>query len=114
MITLNTKFIGLLGYPLSFAFSPIMHNSMFEKLGLDYYYIPFEVEKEELEDTVNGMRHMNFAGFNVTKPNKVRVLKYLDEIDELALRIGAVNTVKITNEKKLIGYNTDGEGYVAS
>ncbi len=114
MITLNTKLVGLLGYPLTFTFSPKMHNSTFKEMGLDYYYIPFEIVKEDLPDVLTGIRHMNFAGFNVTKPNKVRVVRYLDEVDELAAQIGAVNTVKITKDKKLIGYNTDGEGYVAS
>lgn len=113
MITLNTKLIGLLGYPLTFSFSPQMHNTTFKGMGLDYFYLPIEVGKENLEDVLKGIRHMNFAGCNVTKPNKVRVIRYLDEVDELAGKIGAVNTVKIV-DGKLIGYNTDGEGYVAS
>lgn len=113
MITLNTKLVGLLGYPLTFTFSPTMHNSTFEHLGLDNFYLPIEVGKEGLEDVLKGIRRMNFIGCNVTKPNKVRVLRYLDEIDELASKIGAVNTVKI-QEGKLIGYNTDGYGYVES
>lgn len=113
MITLNTKLIGLLGYPLTFTFSPAMHNSTFKHLGLDNFYLPIEVGKDGLEDVLNGIRRMNFIGCNVTKPNKVRVLRYLDEIDELASKIGAVNTVKNVNGK-LIGYNTDGYGYVES
>ncbi len=113
MITLNTKLVGLLGYPLTFTFSPTMHNSTFEHLGLDHFYLPIEVGKEGLEDVLKGIRRMNFIGCNVTKPNKVRVLRYLDEIDELASKIGAVNTVKI-QDGKLIGYNTDGYGYVES
>lgn len=113
MITLNTKLVGLLGYPLTFTFSPTMHNSTFDHLGLDNFYLPIEVGKDGLEDVLNGIRRMNFIGCNVTKPNKVRVLRYLDEIDELASKIGAVNTVKIV-DGKLIGYNTDGYGYVES
>ncbi len=113
MITLKTKMIGLLGEPLTFTFSPQMHNATFEALGLDYFYRPIEVGKEELYNVVKGLKHMNYAGFNVTKPNKVRILRYLDEVDELAAKIGSVNTVKIV-DGRLIGYNTDGEGYVAS
>ncbi len=113
MITLKTKMIGLLGEPLTFTFSPQMHNATFEALELDYFYRPIEVGKEELYSVVKGLKHMNYAGFNVTKPNKVRILRYLDEVDELAAKIGSVNTVKIV-DGRLIGYNTDGEGYVAS
>lgn len=113
MITVNTKLVGLLGYPLTFTFSPTMHNATFNELGLDHYYFPIEVGKDDLEAVLNGLRHMNFIGCNVTKPNKVRVMRYLDEVDELASKIGAVNTVKIENGK-MKGYNTDGEGYVAS
>lgn len=113
MISLDTKMVGLLGQPLTFTFSPQMHNSTFEALGLDYFYRPIEVGKDELYSVVKGLKHMNYAGFNVTKPNKVRILRYLDEVDELAAKIGSVNTVKIV-EGRLIGYNTDGEGYVAS
>jgi len=113
LITLNTKLIGLLGDPLKFSFSQRMQNAMFKEYGLDYFYLPIEIGKENLEHVVKGMRYMNFAGFNVTKPNKVRVMRYLDEIDDLAQKIGAVNTVNIV-DGKLIGYNTDGIGYVSS
>jgi shikimate dehydrogenase len=90
-----------------------MHNATFNELGLDHYYFPIEVGKDGLEAVLNGLRHMNFIGCNVTKPNKVRVMRYLDEVDDLASKIGAVNTIKIENGK-MKGYNTDGEGYVAS
>lgn len=113
MINVNTKLVGLLGKPLTFSFSPKMHNTTFKSMDLNYYYFSIEVDNENLEDVIKGIRHMNYAGFNVTKPNKVKVLKYLDEIDDLASKIGAVNTVKIV-DGKLIGYNTDGEGYVES
>ncbi|MFZ5969749.1 MAG: shikimate dehydrogenase [Bacillota bacterium] len=111
MITTETKLVGLLGYPLKQSFSPEMHNKNFGSLGLDYYYFPIEVENDKLEDVVKGIKNMNFAGFNVTKPNKVKILEYLDEVNELAQKIGSVNTVKNVNGK-LVGYNTDGEGFV--
>lgn len=113
MITTETKLTGLLGYPLKQSFSPEMHNRNFENLGLDYYYIPMEVENDQLEDVLKGLKNLNFAGFNVTKPNKVKVIEYLDEVNELAQKIGSVNTVKNVNGK-LVGYNTDGEGFVES
>lgn len=113
MVTVRTKLVGLLGTPLTFTFSPQMHNKTFEAYDLDYFYIPFEVGNDELSDVIKSFRLLNFAGFNVTKPNKVKVLPYLDEVDELAAKIGAVNTV-VKKDGKLIGYNTDGEGYVSS
>ena len=77
-----------------------------------YFYT--EVDKDHLGDVVNGLRYMNFAGFAVTKPNKVRVLRYLDELDPLCKKMGASNTVVKTPEGKLIGYNTDGVGFYTS
>lgn len=112
-ITIETKLTGLLGYPLKQSFSPEMHNKNFEALGLNYYYIPMEVENDKLEDVLKGLKSLNFAGFNVTKPNKVKVMEYLDEVNELAQKIGSVNTVKNVNGK-LVGYNTDGQGCVES
>lgn len=111
MITVNTKLIGLLGYPLKQTFSPQMHNEIFRKLKLDYLYFPIEVEDDKLEVVVEGIRNMNFVGFNVTKPYKIKILNYLDELDALAEKIGSVNTVVI-KDSKLIGYNTDGKGFI--
>lgn len=111
MVTVDTKLISLLGYPLKFTFSPQMFNETFKKLNMDYFYFPIEVENDKLEAVVNGIRCMNYAGFNVTKPLKIKILDYLDELDELAEKIGSVNVVAI-RDGKLIGYNTDGIGFV--
>lgn len=113
MVSVDTKLVGLLGYPLKQTFSPQMHNETFEKLSLDYFYFPIEVGNDKLDAVVTGIRNMNFAGFNVTKPNKIEIMKYLDEVDELAEKIGSVNTVTI-KDGKLKGYNTDGEGFIRS
>ncbi|MEW6670638.1 MAG: shikimate dehydrogenase [Thermodesulfobacteriota bacterium] len=111
MITADTKLIGLLGYPLKFTFSPRMFNETFKTLNMDYFYIPIEVENDKLETVVNGIRCMNYAGFNVTKPCKVKILDYLDELDDLAEKIGSVNVV-VNKGGRLKGYNTDGIGFV--
>jgi shikimate dehydrogenase len=111
MVTVDTKLISLLGYPLKHTFAPQMFNETFKKLNMDYFYFPIEVENDKLEAVVNGIRCMNYAGFNVTKPNKVKILDYLDELDELAEKVGSVNVVAI-RDGKLIGYNTDGIGFV--
>lgn len=113
MITVETKLIGLLGKPLKHSFSPKMHNKAFDSAGLNYYYFSIEVGKENLPKVLEGIRHMNFAGFNVTRPNKVRVIEHLDDVEDLAEKIGAVNTV-VCIDDKLIGYNTDGRGFIES
>ena len=112
-ITLDTKLVGLLGKPLRQSFSQAMHNAAFEATGLDYFYLPTETEEDEVGAVLNGMRYMNYAGLNVTKPYKLTVMQYLDEIAESAQIAGAVNTI-VVKDKKLIGYNTDGDGFLKS
>ena len=113
-IDINTKMITLLGKPLGQSFAARMQNAGYEAAGLNMLYFYTEVDKDHLGDVVNGLRYMNFAGFAVTKPNKVRVLRYLDELDPLCKKMGASNTVVKTPEGKLIGYNTDGVGFYTS
>ncbi len=113
-VDINTKMITLLGTPLSQSFAARMQNKGYEAAGLNMLYFYTEVDNEHLGDVVNGLRYMNFAGFAVTKPNKVAVLKYLDELDPLCEKMGSSNTVVRTPEGKLIGYNTDGSGFYTS
>ena len=113
MVSVHTKLLSLLGNPLGQTFAPQMFNETFRQLGLDYFYFPIEVGNDKLGTIVEAIRCMNYAGFNVTKPNKIKILEYLDEIDELALKIGSVNVVRI-QDKVLKGYNTDGSGFVQS
>ncbi len=113
MIDVNTKLVALLGKPVKHSLSPLIHNKAFQKLNLNYYYFPIEIGKRNLTKVIEGIRYMNFAGFNVTKPNKMKVTDYLDEIKGIAGKIGAVNTVK-KEGKNLIGYNTDGVGFIKS
>lgn len=111
--TVTTKMVILLGNPLGHSLSPAMHNHVFKKLGMDYCYIPVEVNEENLEKVFSGLSRMNVVGFNVTIPHKIRIMRYLDELDPLAATIGAVNTICI-KDGKTKGYNTDGEGFVRS
>ena len=110
-ISVDTKLIPLLGTPLRQSFAPQMQNGTYKAIGFDGCYFPVEIENDHLPDVVNALRWMNVPGFAVTKPNKVEVLKYLDEIDELAKKMGACNTV-VNNGGVLKGYNTDGEGAI--
>lgn len=109
----KTKIVGLFGYPVEHTFSPLMHNSAFEALKLDYVYVPFPVAPENLAQGVEALRALGLQGVNVTIPHKEAVMEYLDEISPQAKLIGAVNTI-VHREGKLIGYNTDGPGFVKS
>lgn len=112
-VDINTKLVGLLGYPLGHSLSPLMQNTAFKHYSLNDIYIPIEVLPKDLEAVVKGISKMNFDGFNVTIPYKVDIIKYLDTIDDYAKYIGAVNTVVI-EDGKLKGYNTDGIGFLRS
>lgn len=109
-VDIDTKFITLLGKPLHQSFSARMQNAAYKAMGRNLLYFYTEAEEKQLEDIIKGIRNMPFVGFAVTKPNKVRVLKYLDELDPLCEKMGACNTVAICGGK-LKGYNTDGIGF---
>jgi shikimate dehydrogenase len=113
MITSQTKITGLFGYPIKHSLSPAMHNAGFAHLKIDYCYLPFLVAPDDLKDAVNGIRAMNFRGVNLTIPHKENVIKFLDEIDDEAKFIGAVNTI-VNEDGRLKGYNTDGRGFIKS
>ena len=105
----STNIVGLIGHPVEHSFSPPMHNAAFEKLDMDYAYVAFDVNPNNLENAIKGAEALNIKGFNVTIPHKIDVMNYLDEIDEVAQLIGAVNTIDFKNLK---GYNTDGIGAI--
>jgi shikimate dehydrogenase len=107
----KTKICGLIGDPVQHSMSPAMQNAAFRKLGLDYLYLPFRVRKEELGQAIAGMRAFNMRGLNVTVPHKVAVIQFLDKLDHLARRIGAVNTI-VNDDGVLTGYNTDATGFL--
>ncbi|MDO5823181.1 shikimate dehydrogenase [Methanobrevibacter sp.] len=105
----STNIVGLIGHPVEHSFSPPMHNAAFKKLAMDYAYVAFDVDPDNLKSAIIGAKSLNIKGFNVTIPHKIEVLEFLDEIDEVANLIGAVNTIDFKNLK---GYNTDGIGAV--
>ena len=105
----STNIVGLIGHPVEHSFSPPMHNAAFDAFGMEYAYVAFDVNPAELQKAIEGARSLNIKGFNVTIPHKIDVMKYLDEIDDVARLIGAVNTIDFKNLK---GYNTDGIGAV--
>lgn len=112
-ISVNTKIYAVIGDPIAQSLSPQLHNGLFKEIGVDAFYLPIGVKSQDLEKLVEGFRLMNFGGFNITKPHKMDIMKYLDGLDPLAEKIGAVNTV-VYRDGKMIGYNTDGFGFIKS
>ena len=107
----KTKIYGVIGDPIEHTMSPLMHNAAFAKMGVDYWYIPFRVSKENLGKAIESIKALNIRGLNVTIPHKVAVIPFLDKLDPLAEKIGAVNT--IVNENGILtGYNTDATGFL--
>jgi shikimate dehydrogenase len=102
------KIFGIIGSPIKHSLSPIMHSAAYRKLGLDCSYKAYDVTAETLEAFIREGAG-RFGGLNVTVPHKVAVIGCLDELDESARLINAVNTIKYA-ENKTIGYNTDGVG----
>jgi len=107
----KTKVCGLIGDPVEHTMSPVMHNAAFKDVEIDYLYLPFRVKKEELGKAIEGMRALNMKGLNVTIPHKVAVMQFLDKLDPLAEKIGAVNTI-VNDNGTLTGYNTDASGFL--
>lgn len=111
MVDVNTGILGLIGYPLGHSLSPLLHNNTIEREGLNYIYLPFTVEPDKLPAALEGFRAINVKGLNVTIPYKEEVISYLDRVDPLAARIGAVNTI-VNEEGVFTGYNTDLAGLI--
>lgn len=105
----KTRTCGLIGNPVEHTLSPMIHNTLAERLGHQLVYVPFLVEKGRLADAVAGADALNVLGLNVTVPYKSEVIASLREVDALARDIGAVNTL-VKTEGGYKGYNTDMEG----
>lgn len=101
----QTALYGIIGNPIKHTSSPAIHNHISEAMGIDSVYVPF-VANDDLETVVNGLYALGVRGLNVTVPYKSDVMKYLCGIDDMAGRIGAVNTLKYS-EGGYYGYNTD-------
>lgn len=101
----------VIGDPISHSLSPRMHNAAYRAAGLAFTMAAARVTREALPDAINGVRALGIRGLAVTMPHKVALVDLLDQIDPLAQRIGAVNTV-LNRDGHLIGYNTDWRGIV--
>ncbi len=106
-----TKVVALIGYPLQHSVSPSFQQAAFDFYQLDIRYEKWEAEAPRLEATINRLRQPSVLGANVTIPYKEAVVPLMDEVDEIARQIGAVNTI-VQRDGRLLGYNTDAPGFV--
>lgn len=106
-----TKYVGIIGYPVGHSVSPAMHQAAFDHHKLDLRYEAWETEPSQLGDVLERVRQPSTLGANVTVPHKEAVLPLMDELDDLALDIGAVNTI-VNRGGRLVGYNTDAGGFL--
>lgn len=101
---------AVIGHPITHSLSPELHNWIFKKLGIDAHYSKVDISREKLAYFLSGVSRSQFQGFNVTLPHKEAVIPLLDNVEEQAEQIGAVNCV-VNNDQKLKGYNTDWIGF---
>lgn len=111
MINSETKLYCLIGNPVSKSLSPEIHNLSFRLNYINARYLVFNVDNDKLKEAINGIKALKIEGFNVTIPFKESIIDYLDELDDNAKMIGAVNCVK-SIDGKLIGYNTDSLAFI--
>ena len=109
----NTKLLGIIGDPISHSLSPILHNFVIQKLGLNYSYHAFHIKPKELEKVISAFQLLKLIGINVTIPHKEKIIKDLDEVSEHAQNLGAVNTVLFSSNRSF-GDNTDWIGFQKS
>ena len=112
-ITGHTELTALLGSPVAHSISPMMHNESFRYHNLDYVYLCFDVNEEGLAIAVDGLKKIGIRGFNLTMPNKNKMVELVDHLSPAGELIGAINTV-VNDDGILTGHNTDGVGFVRS
>lgn len=108
-----TRLICLFGDPVAHSKSPHLHNRAFERAGLNYAYMAFRVPGEDMKQATDAIRLLNMRGCNLTMPNKIAVIPFLDKLDPIAEMLGAVNTI-VNEDGVLTGYSTDGYGFMKS
>jgi len=104
--------LAIIGYPLSHSLSNVMHQAAFKACGLEGCYDVLETKPEDLVSVVKRLKSQGYNGFNVTIPHKVPITLFLEQFDDFSNLAGAVNTVKILDDKTLYGYNTDVYGFI--
>ena len=108
----KTKVAGVIGWPISHSKSPKVHSYWLDKYSINGAYLPLSVAPERLDQALCGLSALGFSGVNITIPHKVAALEICDTIDEIAQRIGAVNTVTVCKDGSLTGTNSDAYGFI--
>lgn len=111
MITGHTRLAGLFAEPIRHSVSPMIQNASFQALGIDAVYLAFELGKDKINEAIASILNLEMLGANLSMPNKMAAVPYMDELSDAAKLIGAVNTI-VNENGKLIGYNTDGIGFM--
>lgn len=110
-ITGHTVLTCIIGSPVAHSISPQMHNESFRTLGLDYVYLAFDIQPEQLGQTVESLKNMGARGYNVTMPHKKNIIEFMDNLSPAAKLSQSVNTV-VNDNGILTGHTTDGIGYM--
>jgi shikimate dehydrogenase len=110
------RIAGVIGdSPSRYSKSPALWNAAFDRFGIHAVYLPFDIAADRLKDLTSALRHSaDVLGCNVTVPHKQKIIECLDDLDPRAARIQAVNTIVRTADGRLVGYNTDGAGFIES
>jgi len=105
---------GVMGWPVAHSRSPVIHNHWIRQYGLNGSYGLFPVRPERLEAALRGLSALGMAGCNITLPHKVQAMQWVDQVDPLGQRMGAINLVVVQADGALHGFNTDGYGFIQS
>ena len=108
-----TRMAAVIAHPIRHSISPFIHNLAYELTATNAAYLAWDIAEEDLESTISQIRKLDMIGANISMPYKQKVFPYLDEVDEMARKIGSVNTI-VHRDGKLKGYNTDGIGFFRS
>ena len=109
----HTRLAGFFANPSKHSLSPKIHTTAFSELNINALYLAFNISKGMLEEAIQSIRTLDMLGVNLSMPHKVDAIEYVDELSESAQLIGAINTI-VNQNGKLIGYNTDGVGFIES
>lgn len=108
----KARLAGVMGWPVSHSLSPRLHGYWLETLDIDGAYVPLAVAPDNVADAIAALPKLGFRGLNVTVPHKETAMDYVNTLDDLARRIGAVNTIVYDNDGRSHGTNTDGFGFI--
>lgn len=108
----KARLAGVMGWPVGHSLSPRLHGFWLDALGIDGAYVPLAVTPENAPDAIGALAKLGFRGLNVTVPHKITALNCVDTVDDLARRIGAVNTIVYDDKGHSHGTNTDGYGFI--